>query len=433
MYLRKINGDTVDIKVLLSSLDIHESSDDIFDLLWFVSRGHPNNFENKLHTIGIERALFICDELCAPTVVTKILNIGHRLNRIYECAIINHKYDPNYIVRAYNNGYRPISHDTSYVIHDTALFNIACSNGLYISNFTLHTNDINTIHSDYSKDITDIHIYSSRSNSNSNKITHLTNVNKLKITQESPYNSNIRDTYEQLAKQLTCINITNSNNIINNMHLELCTNLKELYMNSNRYITKCTQQIARSLRSIYVAFNGSMHDNGLLLCTNLKILNASNNRYIRTCTPFAHSLVMLDATDHCGISDDGLKLCTRLKILCSDNNKKITTCSPFAKTLRILDASYSCGIGDNGLKLCTKLTYLNASHNNKITTCAPFTNSLKIIRGYECNIPDSDLKKCVKLSYVVGDKFKDIPAYLTTQYAMYDTLRIVKFMNTCKI
>jgi len=433
----QIDGNTVDLKVLLPSLGIHESSDDIIDLLLFAYHDFANNFANKLHTIGIERALFICDELCAPIVVTKILNIGRRLDRIYEYAIINHTYDPNHMYNVYNKGYRPISYNELYIIFDATLFNIALSNDLYISNSTLRTElyDLNAIDSNYLKDITDMHISDpGESDLHLDKIMHLTNVDKLRVTHGilTDYKvtvRNIRDAYKQLAKQLKCINITNSYNIINDEHLALCINLRELYMNNNTYIDKCARQFAGSLRSIY-ASRSSMCDDGLLLCANLKILNAFYNNHITTCAPFAKSLVMLNASGDCGISDDGLKLCTRLKILCCMCNKKITTCVPFAKTLRLLDASISCGIKDDGLKLCTKLTFLDASHNNKITTCAPFANSLKIIFCNGCNIRNSDLQNCVKLYYaltwLVIEKFKNISI-------VRDALRITRFINKCKV
>jgi len=399
-YLR-INGGTIDLKVLLPSLGMHESIDDIIELLTMTAT------HNRLNKLGVERALLICDELCAPDIINNILNLCIRLNRIYEYAIINHTCDTNHS-RRYSDGYRPIFSNRSYTIYNATLFNIALSNGLYISNSMLHIElrHLSVINSDYLKDITNIQICDSYI-SNLDKIAHLTNVNKLKIMFLNPGDCtvNICYTYTQLAKQLECIDITNSYNIINNDHLKLCKNLRELYINNNQYIDKCAPQFAGSLRLICASGISSMCDDGLLLCTNLKILNASNNRNIKTCVPFAHSLVMLDASAWCGISDNGLKSCTRLKILCCKYNTSITTCAPFAKTLRILDAASSSGIGDDGLKLCTKLTYLNASHNDKITTCTPFTHSLKIICGYECNIPNSNLKKCVKLSYV-GRKYE---------------------------
>jgi len=434
-YLR-INGGTIDLKVLLQSLNIHESPDDIIELLTMtVTR-------NSLNKLGIERALLICDELCAHSIVDNILNLCIRLNRICGYAIINHAsnhpHDLRRVCKMYGNGYYPILCDEQNTISDAASLNIACSNGLYITNLMLRTElyDINNINSDYLKDITNIHISNMYFIKKLDKIIHLTNVNKLRITCVNPlsYMVDIRDTHTQLAKQLECINITNLYDTIDNEHLKLCTNLKELYISNNRCIDKCAPQFAESLRLIYAASDSSMCDDGLLLCTKLKILNAFNNPNIKTCAPFAHSLVMLDAGRYCGISDYGLRSCTRLKILCGKENYKITTCVPFARTLRVLDASGSCGIGDDGLELCTKLTYLNIGSNYKIRTCAPFAHSLKIICYYPHYMIHSNVKKCIKLSYALiiedANKIKDITAsFLTTR--MYNTLRIAKFINKC--
>jgi len=431
-YLR-INGSTIDLKVLLPSLGIHESIDDIIELLTITVT------HDSLNKLGIERALLICDELCAHSIVDNILNLNIRLDRIYEYAIINHAsnhpFNFDRVCKMYGNGYYPILRNKQNIISDATLLNIAFSNGLYISNSMLHMelHHISAINNNYLKDITNIHISGRYSITYLNKIIHLTNVNKLQITCANPQSciADIRDTYTQLAKQLKCIDITNSGDIIDNEHLKLCTNLKELYISNNRCINKCAPQFAGSLRLIYAALNSSMCDDGLLLCTKLKILNAFNNPNIKTCAPFAHSLVMLNADNACGISDYELRSCTRLKILCCKDNTKITTCTPFAKTLRVLDASGSCGIRDDGLKLCTKLTYLNTSNNNKITTCAPFAHSLKIICYCRNGILNSNVKKCIKLSYVWSgypDPIKDISASSLTT-SMYNTLRIPKFID----
>jgi len=435
-YLQ-INGGTVDLKVLLPSLDIHESPDDIIELLVAGLCTYSLTFAIQLRKIGIERALLICDELCTPVIIDEILNIGERLDRLYEYKIINHRCDSPDICKAYNNGYQPIPHNgKSYYILNTTLLNTAFDNGLYISNSTLYLCDFDVINSNYTKDITNLHFHNFTGSKKMDEIWNLENVKKLMITYACVLQyDNACHIFERVAKQLECIKIMDSGCTINDTHLELCVNLKELYADNNKCIKKCTQQYAKSLRLISASvdrvYDCSIGSNCLLLCTNLKILNAHNNPNIITCAPFAHSLVALFAGQSncyvernglaqcCGIGNDGLRLCTRLKILHCANNIKITTCSPFAKTLRILDASRMCGIGDDGLKLCTRLTYLNASDNNDITTCASFANSLKFIRN-GCYI--SDLEQCVKLYHAAAKK-----SNITT--TTYNTLRIVKFMN----
>jgi len=161
------------------------------------------------------------------------------------------------------------------------------------------------------------------------------------------------------------------------------------------------EPFATTLHTLSAKCISTISDISLKFCTNIAELNITDNEYVTTCAPFAKSLQILHAklttskfmthiflqNKYNMIGDDGLSSCTTIRELYVDNNKFITTCAPFATSLRKLSAKQTSGIRDDGLRLCNNLMHLIINDNRKITTCAPFAKSLRILHAQTVSPP----------------------------------------------
>ena len=80
----------ITLSELLTNLDIYESPDDVVALIVAANNAQEELLRKIVCKIGIVRALYICDELCAPTVVSDIISLNIKLDRVLDFSIINH-------------------------------------------------------------------------------------------------------------------------------------------------------------------------------------------------------------------------------------------------------------------------------------------------------------------------------------------------------
>jgi len=353
--------DNTTLSTILQSLDIYESTNDVIILLT------TSNSRTNTDKFSIERTLTMCDELCVPAKISSILRQCIRLNNVMDDHIINFKDTSiGRCIRIYNNGYRIIINNNigrgDTIIWKIPAINNASHNGLFIRSIDTSymmlmfydtkllqniTNDIINIRCD------DYDILQSRNNA--------------EIIYSSQRVMNLKElSFAKNIKKLHVVRITDSD-------LESFTNLRELNLDCNKYVTSCNQ-IADTLW-ILDANRSIISDIGIYMCRKIKKLDASFNINITTCAPFAHSLIILDAV-YSGITDAGLKCCTRIKVLDASYCSKITTCEPFAKTLKSLKInctmSAQSGMTDQGLKRCTQIRFLHFYENPNINTISGF-------------------------------------------------------------
>ena len=369
---------TIDLSTLLQNLNIHESTNDVFDLIC-ANKDNLLGIIEKLG-IGIERALMICDELCAPYVISLALRCNLPLNRVMDNHIINFGsiYVLQRAIEVYNRGYKII---TSYDSHiycnytgnatlDTQMINNAFNNGLFIQSMSAtYINGNIDILPHILDDI--IYIQNLDESSHSNKIlSTCRNIESIGF----PNNVDLRN-----SPSIKNIKNLKSSRATDDM-LKLCINLCRLYAFRNNSITTCAP-FSSTLRMLD-AEESSLGDSGLQMCKKIKSLDATHNKYITTCEPFAHSLIILLAS-HSGITDAGLASCTRIKKLYACGNEKITTCEPFAHTLKhLLATEESCGISNSGLAHCYKLKTLHVGSNNKINTIVHFSSLTRFTHNF---------------------------------------------------
>jgi len=374
-----------DLDTLLRNMGIATPATDVHTLL---TAKIEQIFVTTLRKIGIEYALYICDELCAESTVRRIMNNVPQLDALSRNQIINAKineYDE--FISAYNNGYRAcepdIPIDPNYYESPTSVKNNintgeitnACANGLYLWRVVSY---------DYP--------------------TAVGFLNKFGIA-ELPNNI-----YREIR---TIALYNNCNNMMRRVLgvLQLCPNTDTLYWcvtsdettylhYDNRYV------FTKNIKNLTTNW---MSDTWLSLFTNLRKLDVSNNTRITSCELFAKTIVILIANGRkCVLGDIGLKSCTKIKLLSATENVHITTCDPFAATLKTLyaDVIYTpafptTGMSNKGLSKCKKLRFLSASGNYRITTCAPFATSLKILHAARnSGLSDTALQICVKLKKV---------------------------------
>jgi len=414
--LTTITAHTCDFATLLRDIDIHENITDIITLLTI---DHVTDITPILSKIGIERALFICDELCAPAIVRKIIRKKIILNTVSQIHTINlNVANITNIYGAYKRGYKIIPNigvggrfrnnpktDNNY---------IALLNDMYVRNlrWVIHDVDRNTIEKNI-KEIRAIELYDTYVNARTiDMISICTNV-------ESLYCESTDHEYATLMPYADPSSFRNlhimphlryisANTILNNECLELCTNIYKLDASCNSYITTC-DPFAHSLRVLDASYKCGICDIGLIRCTHLKNINVDDNCKITTCAPFAKTLKILSAEcEKCGINDQGLLLCTNLKKLYCNYNCNITTCAPFAKTIRVLH-TIDNQLSDSGLLHCTKLNKLDHSYNKNITTFAPFAKTLKVLCTRNMSIGEDEIKLCDNLvELYCTDDFKTI-------------------------
>ena len=289
----QLNGDSTDISTILASLDIYESLSDVLLLLNYV-------YSAKLISrIGIGRALFICDELCAPDAVTRIIHGKKRLDNLAENYIINHNidcesFDNTEIYSVYNNGYKVIPHKTSYshvgirekIYLNSETYSCAYDNGLYIPNRPIDVNCTGKNH--HFKDATHICIHNNK------------NINIVAVN------------------MMSCENVKK---------ITICESI------SSRKISGCgtIQRAFRRLREIDDIYVYNCEDLDLIGVQHNKVRRLTIcfdfNNYPKSCTPFAKTLRELNVQFSInGIDDNGIVLCTHLKILRVARNSNITTC-----------------------------------------------------------------------------------------------------------
>ena len=108
------NGYNGTLTTLLCDLNLDKfacDTADIIDLLRGMHNGIgiSNDLVNK---IGVENAIIICDELCAPRVIDKIIEKEIMLNTLLEHQLINYP-DPPFrrkdYIDIYGRGYRVIT------------------------------------------------------------------------------------------------------------------------------------------------------------------------------------------------------------------------------------------------------------------------------------------------------------------------------------
>jgi len=357
------NGDTLEnFSQLLLRLGIHESSDDITELLTIYD---PST---------------MCDELCAPTVIAKILSKNILLDKLTDNHIINiADMCGDKCIHAYNNGYRIIMDDKigCCKLYPITIINNAVHNGLFIRSIYAHhdiTSDKTELSPSVTNNITDI---AWNSDQDGTAIFQLCkNVENI----HSTYINNLKElSFVKNIKKLRMADITDDD-------LKLFANLRELDLWFNKNTTTCNQ-VANTLRFLY-ANRSIISDNGIQMCKKIRKLSVANNMNITTCAPFAHSLIVLNAASS-GITDAGLVCCLRIKVLNANFNNKITTCEPFAKTLKTLEACSAinepCGITSGGLTRCYNLRNLYIEFNYTIDTISGFP-LLKRIVYYGINL-----------------------------------------------
>jgi len=385
---------------LLQNLDIHESPDDVIELL--DAYDYDYDISPIIKKLGIERALMICDELCAPEIVSRILLQNLPLTRVMENHIINsHEYYKLHnMLHAFNNGYKIIpnydinSHiyctpitDTQYFNVNASIINNASNNGLFTRSMVasiINGNDDILPH--ILDDIIYVNCFSGSSYSNTILLT-CKNIESIAYIygcdlKKSPSVKNI--------KSLRSQRITDD-------ELKLCTNLRRLYLCDNKNIFTCAP-FSNTLRILDVSQSSNssvgylIGDYGLSMCKKIKSLNVAYNARITTCEPFAHSLIILNAS-RSGITDKGLVFCTRIKKLYANDNARITTCEPFANTLKYLEFNAYGGITNSGIAHCYKLKTLHIGSNTKINTIKHFLLLERFTYKFLLN---SDMEKEIK-------------------------------------
>jgi len=366
------------LSTLLHDLEIDESPDDIAKLL----SGYIPLIINK---IGTERAITICDELCASFAINYMITNNVVLDKLSVNQVINYKYADDHI-NAYNHGYRLVSQSMHSLYAKCTRINNAYDNGLYAPyvEFDLYIGAEQCVLDDIQKVIV----------SDVATLALCKNAEDVTIFCDQCYD----DDFVFPAQNIKILTITENlrSGVLINKFLAQFINIHTLDI--DRLPISSSVQLTSALRILRADFS-NLSDCGIIMCTYLKVLHASDNPYITTCNVFAKTLIRLDASKACGITDNGLLMCDRLKILDVHANKRVTTCEPFAKTLRQLDASNGCGIADAGLRLCNRLKILNADRNSKITTCSPFGDTLISLyaRNYNCRIGDTGLTMCKHL------------------------------------
>ena len=354
------NGYNNTLTTLLCDLNLDTFSCNIIDIHELLYKTNYDISNELINKIGVETAITICDELCAPNIVNIIIRKEIMLDKLSEHQILNH-HIYNQHIDIYGRGYRIIINNNfvAYNHSRASSINNAYDNGLYTPCIHLVniTNDvISQIMPCALHDIREI------SNTQLNTATSCKNVDTISGllcdgTKQLPFAKNIKHVS---ISQLNC----------NYVNLQQFTQLRELDINFGRFVD-CVQ-LPPSLNILHVCDSDTnLGDWAIKMCTRLKELNACSNSHITTCAPFAQHLVKLHARESCGINDNGLRMCYRLKVLNATNNPKITTCIPFAKTLRILSAKGDCGIDDNGLRMCHRLKVLDATNNSQITIRLP--------------------------------------------------------------
>jgi len=401
-----------DHTTLLNDMDMHDSPTDIgviFDKNPY--SGDSKEFDTALIRLGINRAVFICDEFAMRDIVL-LMMYRYTLDKLSDNQIINCIKSKDFIhaVVAYNKGYRIISpygfeyEATMSSIHAVSVDNIinAWDNGLYTQHIIIQ-DSIESFTAIARKDIySELTSVSCANTANLSPIELFPNVNTLCV---NGHTLDVCDTSKHaFAKNIVSLS---SPRILYQEYVDLFINLKQLDVSDNVRVTSCNS-FAKSLTNLTAKGRCGITDNGLALCTNLRRLNIHNNRCITTCEPFTSLIVLIasvskytDRTQTCAMNDNGLRKCTTIRKLIAYNNPNITTCDPFAKSLKVLHAGWindRCGIGDAGLRRCTNLRKLIVCGNKSITTCRPFANSLITLNACGMlDLCDNALKLCTKL------------------------------------
>jgi len=373
-----------ELETLLSDLGISQPASDIHALL---TTYDANMFAATLRKIGIETALYICDELGAPSIITKIIHMQILLDTITTNQIINHNINDTCLIPAYNRGYKLIPHTKSKLIMDQdnsiASINNALNNGLYLTRLMP-----------------------------SNKSHH--NVIDEKIMCDT-LKRNFAEITDVWLSHLLIANTAHVHKFAstNNVYT-LCTNVSRVFSDDNRVRQDLDHNICRSFIKNITHFDVPSLNTDFGSCARIQTFNTLYNNDL-SLAPFAKTLKKLTVSYPSVMSNQNLAHCNIIKILYAQNNANITTCKPFAKTLRILDASgNSCMIDDAGLKLCTNIKHLNHADNKWITTYEPFAKTLQVLSTGQHDIKypfplqmgnyDIMLSRCTKLRelYIYG-------------------------------
>jgi len=440
--LTTISGHTCDFATLLRDMGIH---DPVADIITLLTIDHVTDITPILLKIGIEWALFICDELCAPAIVRKIIRKKIMLDHISQNHIINLCItDIREIFEAYKRGYKIVPNidmrECDIPINDK---HIALLNGMYAHNIKWSMYDVD--HDIIGKNIKEIRVIklcdADVNASTINVISACTNVESLHCQEHLTCidYAHFADSFRNLCF-MPHLRYIFADGILGDKCLELCSVIHELIADNNPYITTCNS-FAYSLRRLSAGGGCGICDAGLIRCTRLKYIDVDQNQKITTCAPFAKTLRILsaqcDASSRCGISDHGLLLCTNLKKMYCNGNCNITTCAPFAKTIIVLHTEHNL-LSDSGLMNCTKLRELNHTSNINITTLTPFAKTLKVLHTHYTTIGEDEIKLCNNLAELhCTDNFKTItdnpfPKSLRKLYARSSKNPDKKFYYTIK-
>ena len=141
-------GLAVLLPVLLRDLEMNDASPD--DIMILLTTDVFTFLRTVSDKIGINRAISICDELCAPTKVNILLWCDVILPAISDNQIINHNINQSYttLLRVYGQGYRVISNNVSQYRIDSLEYqksgkyvytvNNAFDNGLYVPSIVMY-------------------------------------------------------------------------------------------------------------------------------------------------------------------------------------------------------------------------------------------------------------------------------------------------------
>lgn len=368
---------------LLLHINIPESATDIAALLLqSLSRSQSQSHTIQLDTITttIERCIYICDELCAGSIIKRIIDKNILLDKTIPAHIINYNSSDHHLIEnVYSYGYKVIIDNTINApeLHDLQLAHNAYKNGLDVSHVIMHRALSANIY-DYSK-FSDM----------------LEDIENIKFVYKVGYKDGSKSLHDRVCddtigiisrcKNIKCLQIPDSSIIMTRDGVKMMVDR----------LGQCD-----NMRNLVCVNMRGIDDNFLRRCKLIVHLCVNNNDEVTTCAPFAKTLRILEARNGCGIGDTALSLCNKLRKLYASSNCKITTCIPFAKTLRVLYAGNTCGITDNGLQLCTNLCELYIHGNNNISYApSPFEKSLKILYCENYRVVCRAIGRCEKLKY----------------------------------